>query len=212
MALKPYRTLLKRDQSEYIVNKSRFISTAAPVETEEEALRFLAEIREKYRDASHNCYAYIIGENMGIMRYSDDGEPGGTAGMPIIEVMRARQIVNSCVIVTRYFGGILLGAGGLVRAYSRSAADGIDAAGIGVMHPTARYLMDADYALLDRLLYFLKDKPVLIEDKSFSSVVTVTLLVRTADEENVIGGIVSALDGRVEPMRFEEFYMAWPAE
>ena len=88
------------------MNKSRFIGHGAPVESEEEALGFLAEMRREYQDASHNCYAYIIGTNMGIMRYNDDGEPGGTAGMPIIEVMKARGVTNAIVVVTRYFGGI----------------------------------------------------------------------------------------------------------
>ena len=105
-----YKTLLQEANDEYIVNKSRFIGSAAPVETPEQALAFLDKIRQQYKDATHNCYAYIIGKNAGIMRYSDDGEPGG---MPIIEVMKARGVVDCAVVVTRYFGGILLGAGGL---------------------------------------------------------------------------------------------------
>jgi hypothetical protein len=127
LALKPYKTLLKAADGEFIVNKSRFIGYGCPCETEEEALAFLASIRTKHKDATHNCYAYIIGPNMGIMRYSDDGEPGGTAGMPIIEVMKARGVTNCAVVVTRYFGGILLGAGGLVRAYSQGAATALNA-------------------------------------------------------------------------------------
>ena len=141
MALKPYKTLLRDAQEEFIVNKSRFIGHGRPCETEEEALAFLSEMRSKYKDATHNCYAYIIGPNMGVMRYSDDGEPGGTAGMPIIEVMKARGVTNCAVVVTRYFGGILLGAGGLVRAYSQGAAVALNACGVGMMHPTARYLV-----------------------------------------------------------------------
>ena len=135
MSLISYKTLLRRDQDEFIINKSRFIGYGCPCETEEEALAFLKQIREKHADATHNCYAYIIGANMGIMRYSDDGEPGGTAGLPIIEVMKARGVTNCCVVVTRYFGGILLGAGGLVRAYSQGSATAIKACGeIGRAH------------------------------------------------------------------------------
>ena len=111
MSIAPYKTLMKRASDSFIVNKSRFIGHGAPVESEEEALGFLAEMRREYQDASHNCYAYIIGTNMGIMRYNDDGEPGGTAGMPIIEVLKARGVTNCCVVVTRYFGGVLLGDG-----------------------------------------------------------------------------------------------------
>ncbi len=212
MSLKPYKTLMKRADDEFIVNKSRFIGHAKPVETEEEALAFLAEMREKYADATHNCYAYIIGPNMGVMRYSDDGEPGGTAGMPIIEVMKARGVTNCCVVVTRYFGGILLGAGGLVRAYTQGAVVAINAAQVGVMHPTARYLMDVSYPMLSRVEFNLKSEPVIIEDKTFADVITLTILVRCTDEDAFVKRMVEISEGRIEPIRFEEMYMAWPEE
>ena len=210
--MKPYKTLMKRAEDEFIVNKSRFIGHACPCETEEEALGFLAEMREKYKDASHNCYAYIIGANMGIMRYSDDGEPGGTAGMPIIEVLKARGVTNCCCVVTRYFGGILLGAGGLVRAYTKGAVVALDACGIGVMHPTARYLMDVPYPMLSRMEYFLQSETVEIEDKAFTDTVTLTLMVKCADEEALIKRVTDVSEGSIEPIRFEEFYRAWPEE
>lgn len=212
MALKPYKTLLKDAQDAFVVNKSRFIGHGRPCETEEAALAFLAEMRAQYKDATHNCYAYIIGPNMGIMRYSDDGEPGGTAGMPIIEVMKARGVTNAAVVVTRYFGGILLGAGGLVRAYSQGAAAALNACGVGVMHPTARYLMQIGYPLLNRMDFFLKDKPVRVEDRAFTDVVTYTLVVRTADEEAFLSRLANMSDGAVEPLRCEELYLAWPEE
>ena len=205
-----YKMLMKRGCDEFIVNKSRFIGYGAPAETEEEALAFLAEIRKKHADATHNCYAYIIGRNMGVMRYSDDGEPGGTAGMPIIEVMKNRGVVNACVVVTRYFGGVLLGAGGLVRAYTQGAVTAIDACGIGVMHPTARYMMDVPYPMLSRVEYFLKSAPVIVEDKDFSDVITLTLLVKCADEDKLLSDLTQLSEGRLEPMRFDETYMAWP--
>ena len=207
-----YKTLMKRGCDEFIVNKSRFIGYGAPAETEEEALAFLAEIRKKHADATHNCYAYIIGRNMGVMRYSDDGEPGGTAGMPIIEVMKNRGVVNACVVVTRYFGGVLLGAGGLVRAYTQGAVTAIDACGIGVMHPTARYMMDVSYAMLSRVEYFLKSAPVIVEDKDFSDVITLTLLIKCADEDKLLADLTQLSEGRLEPMRFDETYMAWPED
>ena len=212
MALKPYRTLVKAAQDEFIVNKSRFIGHGRPCETEEEALAFLSEMRSKYKDATHNCYAYIIGANMGVMRYSDDGEPGGTAGMPIIEVMKARGVTNCAVVVTRYFGGILLGAGGLVRAYSQGAAMAINACGVGVMHPTARYLMEIPYPLLNRMDYFLKDEPVQVEDKTFTDVITYTLVIRARDEEAFLARLTNMSEGTVEPLRYEEIYLAWPEE
>ena len=209
MALKPYKTFMLRSQDEFIVNKSRFIGYGCPVETEEEALKFLNEIRTKHKDATHNCYAYIIGSNMGIMRYSDDGEPGGTAGLPIIEVLKARGVTNCVVVVTRYFGGILLGAGGLVRAYSQGAAAAVNACGVGVIHPTARYIMEIPYPALGRVEYFLKSQPVIIEDKAFLDAIVMTLIVKNEDEEKFVEDIISATDGKIEPIRMEEMYLAW---
>ena len=209
MALKPYKTFMLRSQDEFIVNKSRFIGYGCPVETEEEALKFLNEIRAKHKDATHNCYAYIIGSNMGIMRYSDDGEPGGTAGLPIIEVLKARGVTNCVVVVTRYFGGILLGAGGLVRAYSQGAAAAVNACGVGVIHPTARYIMEIPYPALGRVEYFLKSQPVIVEDKAFSDAIVMTLIVKNEDEDKFVEDIISATDGKIEPIRMEEMYLAW---
>ena len=212
MALTSYKTLMKRAEDEFIINKSRFIGHGKPVETEEEALAFLSEMRETYKDASHNCYAYIIGPNMGVMRYSDDGEPGGTAGMPIIEVMKNRGVTNACVVVTRYFGGVLLGARGLVRAYTQGAAVAINACEVGVMHPTARYLMDVPYPMLSRVEYFFKSAPVSIEAKDFSDVITFTFLVKVQDEAALIESLTQLSEGKLEPMRFDEIYSAWREE
>ena len=190
--MKPYKTLISRADAEFVINKSRFIGHGKPVESEEEALAFLAEMRETYKDATHNCYAYIVGANMGVMRYSDDGEPGGTAGMPIIEVLKARGVTNCCVVVTRYFGGILLGA--------------------GVMHPTLRILVDVPYAMLSRVEFFLKSAPVLVEDKAFAEQVTLTLLVRDTDAAALEAKLIDLSEGTLEPVRFDEFYYAWKEE
>lgn len=209
MPLRPYKTLLRRASDSFIVNKSRFIGTGCPCESEEEALAFLREMRETYRDASHNCYAYVIGANSGIMRYSDDGEPGGTAGLPMMEVLRNRQVTNCAVVVTRYFGGVLLGAGGLVRAYTQGAAIALDACGVGTIHPTARYLLEVNYPALGAVDYFLKSEPVIVEDRQFTDAVTLTLLVRCQDEEGFVQRLVNATEGSVEPLRFEELYYAW---
>lgn len=204
-----YKTLRAENSAEFVINKSRFIGYGCPCETEEEALAFLARIRQKHKDATHNCYAYIIGLNSGIMRYSDDGEPGGTAGMPIIEVMKARGITNCAVVVTRYFGGVLLGAGGLVRAYSQGAAAAINACGVGTVYPTARYLIELPYPMLGRFEFFLKTEPVEIEDKQFTDVVTFTLVLKTEDEPGFIDRLTNATDGALEPLRYEEFLRPW---
>ena len=209
MTLKPYKTLLTRASDEFIINKSRFIGYGAPAASEEEALGFLADVRSAHKDASHHCYAYIIGANMGVMRYSDDGEPGGTAGMPIIEVMKARQVTNACVVVVRYFGGVLLGAGGLTRAYSQGAATAINAAGVGEVSPTRRYLMEVPYPMLGRVEYLLKSLPVIVEDKQFSDAIVMTLIVCARDDEAFLSAVTSGTDGRIEPIFMEEMYKAW---
>ena len=207
--MKPYKTLLRCADAEFIVNKSRFIGHGKPVQSEEEALAFLARMRETYKDATHNCYAYIVGANMGVMRYSDDGEPGGTAGMPIIEVLKARGVTNCCVVVTRYFGGVLLGAGGLVRAYSRGAAEAVAACGVGMMHPTLRMMVDVPYPMLNRVDFFLKSAPVVVEDKTFADIVTLTLRVRACDADALEKSLTDLSDATLEPVRFEAFHCAW---
>ena len=212
MELKPYRTLLKASSDSFIVNKSRFIGYGAPCETEEEALAFLTSIRAKHKDATHNCYAYIIGENAGIMRYNDDGEPGGTAGMPMIEVMKNRGVVNCCVVVTRYFGGILLGAGGLVRAYSHGCAIALNAAQVVRMECTRRVLLDVPYPMWDKVNYALKSLPQITEETSFGVSVSCTVLVRERDVGSVLQSLTSLTDGKIEALETDELHYPWPEE
>src|SRR5699024_4890875 len=115
---------------EIIINKSRFIGYASPVESEKSAQEFIDTIKQKHKDATHNVFAYIIGQNKNIQRYSDDGEPSGTAGIPILEMMKKEDLTDTVIVVTRYFGGIKLGAGGLVRAYIKGAKCGLESANI----------------------------------------------------------------------------------
>jgi uncharacterized YigZ family protein len=204
-----YKTLMRRDEAEYIVQKSRFIGHASPATTPEVALAFLEDVRQKHREATHNCYAYIIGQNAGIMRYSDDGEPGGTAGMPILEVMKARKVVDAAVVVTRYFGGILLGAGGLVRAYSHACALALDAAKVCEMHPTQRWMLEVAYPLWDRVLHRLGNLPAMLENTQFGTAVSFELLVKEADAPAVLEALTSLTDGRIEAMLAEEFFHPW---
>lgn len=204
-----YKTVAQYGSESFIINKSRFIGYAAPCKTEEDALGFLASIREKHKDASHNCYAYIIGQNMGVARYSDDGEPSGTAGMPIIEVIKARGVVDVCVVVTRYFGGVLLGAGGLVRAYAEGSKVALDAAQVVVMHKTNRYAFDADYASVGRLDYWLKDQPVRVNERSFGAEVTYDISVKTCDSAAFLEGLMQVSMGRMEAVLLEDGYQPW---
>lgn len=207
-----YKTVKQAARDEFTVNKSRFIGHAAPFDTEEAALAFLQQIRQEYRDATHNCYAYIIGENAGIMRFSDDGEPGGTAGMPILSVIKARGVTNVCVVATRYFGGILLGAGGLVRAYSHACALALDAAQVAVMETSQRWWIEVAYPLWDRVAHHLKGQPILVEKTEFSATVTCTLLIREKDAPAVLSLIDTWTDGQAEKLLAEELHALWPEE
>lgn len=205
-----YKTVKQAASDEFIVNKSRFIGHAAPCDTEEAALAFLRSIREKYRDASHNCYAYVIGENAGIMRYSDDGEPGGTAGLPMMEVLKQRGVVNCCVVVTRYFGGILLGAGGLVRAYTKGCAIALDAAEVSVMEMSRRCLIDVPYPLWDRVRHGLSSLPQITESTEFGASVQATLLIRQRDFDAVLQSLTQLTEGRLDALPLDECYFPWP--
>ena len=204
-----YKTLLGEGTTEYVVQKSRFYCEAVPAPTEEDALRFIRERKKRYPDATHHCYAYVIGENAGIIRYSDDGEPGGTAGLPMMEVIRSREVVNCCVVVTRYFGGILLGAGGLVRAYSHSCALALDAAGIARMTLSRKYLCSVPYPLWDRVSYLFRTLPVLLEDTSFGQDVEAAFLVRAADAQAVLSRLEQETNARAETLELEESFYPW---
>lgn len=207
----PYKTLRQSASDEFIINKSRFIGYGSPAQTEEEALAFLKGIREKHKDATHNCYAYVTGRNAGIMRYSDDGEPGGTAGLPIMEVLKAQGVVNCCVVVTRYFGGILLGAGGLVRAYTQGCVAALKASGVVVMEPSQQYLCEVGYPLWDKVQYALKSLPVQLMGSEFTTAVTFILLVREKDAQQVLDTLTRVTDGKVETLLEEESFAGWEA-
>ncbi len=207
-----YRTLLAPASDEFIVNKSRFIGYASPVRDEAGALAFLESIRRKHRDATHNCYAYTLGTNMGIMRYSDDGEPGGTAGLPMMEVIKKRLVCDCCVVVTRYFGGVLLGAGGLVRAYSHGCSIALDAAKIVVMEESEQFLCEVAYPLWDRVQHALKSLPVQLVSSEFTSAVTFSLLVRLADSDAVQQELIRLTDGRVEILSEGTEFRAWETD
>ena len=145
-----YTTVENMAEAEIVEKRSRFIATVKPVSTEEEALEFLNELRQRYWNATHNVYAYVIEEN-NIMRYSDDGEPSGTAGVPVLDILKKEGLTNLIVVVTRYFGGVLLGTGGLVHAYSKSAKAGVEAAGLIDIVLCRKITLRCEYTLLGKL-------------------------------------------------------------
>lgn len=198
-----YKTVSDGAQTVYIDKKSKFIANVKPVETEEDALEFLAQIKKQYSDASHNVYAYIIDEN-NITRYSDDGEPGGTAGMPVLDTIRKEGLVDVIVVVTRYFGGTLLGTGGLVRAYTASAKSGLTEAGIVTMTLCNTVEIKADYTLVGRIQYKISSENYILEDTTYGDYVTFKICCRIGDTERFLEDMVDLTDGRIEYSVSEE--------
>ncbi len=191
--MKPYKTVRQSSETEYIINRSRFIGRCFPAESEEAALAVLGDIRKKHWDATHNCFAYRTGS--GAARFSDDGEPGGTAGKPIMDVLLARDLTDVLCVVTRYFGGVLLGAGGLVRAYSRSASDAVSAAGVVCCVPGAVVQIPMDYSRYGALEGFIRANAE-VRDVSFGEGVVVSAAVESALLDRFKKDIVERSDGR----------------
>ena len=182
-----YRTILREATDEIIIEKSRFIAYAKPVESEEEAIAFIASIKKKHKDATHNVPAYLIGEQNEIQRYNDDGEPSGTAGVPILEMMKKEDLKNLVVVVTRYFGGIKLGTGGLVRAYTKSAKMAIDASQIIFKSKLTQLIFRVDYNLLGKIEYEIEKNNFIIYSKSYMDYVEIVLLVEDESITEIVG-------------------------
>ncbi len=207
-----YKTLKDFGEKEIIIKKSRFIGRALPVSTEEEALAFIQKIRKTYPTATHHCYAYIIGKNSGIMRYSDDGEPSGTAGIPMMEVLKMRQTVNVVVVVTRFFGGVLLGAGGLVRAYTQGCTEALNAAEIVVMEKSLKAAIDLPYGLWDKVQYEMGKEPVEVAEVDYGEQVTCYFHIRERDLKAFEKALTRWSEGTLKVEELEEAYLPWPEE
>ncbi len=172
----PYRVIIEDGEGEITEKKSRFIATVKRVESEEEAVFFIEAMKKKYWDASHNCSAFVIGKRGELMRSSDDGEPSGTAGRPMLEVLLGEGIRNAAVVVTRYFGGTLLGTGGLVRAYTQAVKAGLSGCEIGMMRPGVRMAVEVDYNSIGKILYILGGRGVEPEESVYTDIVRLVLL------------------------------------
>ena len=189
MSLRPYTTIAAPAQDEFVERRSRFIGHIAPVTTEEEAMAFLKGLRDKHYDARHNVFAFVLRD--GRSRFSDDGEPSGTAGMPILHVISAKKLCDTLITVTRYFGGILLGAGGLVRAYSRSASEAIEAAGIADIAPFTEFSMEYGYDLHSQMERAVLLSGAEITDRQFTENVKIFAVIRSDEYEKLCGELKS---------------------
>lgn len=203
-----YKTVHEFGQDEVIIEKSTFIGYAKPVKTEEEAVEFINEIKKKHKDARHNVWAYTIGQNMNIQRYSDDGEPQGTAGIPTLEVIKKEDLRDVAVVVTRYFGGIKLGAGGLVRAYTKGAKIGLEAAKIieKVMFQEVRVRID--YNQLGRVQNEIMNMNYIIKDTIYADNVEIVVYSRLEDVEKLVSRMTDITSATAECILGEEFYLS----
>lgn len=191
-----YQILYRGGQGELVEKKSRFIATTRPVETEEEAIAFIEEMKKKYWDANHNCSAYVIGERGQIQRCSDDGEPGQTAGRPMLDVLLGEGIRNICVVVTRYFGGTLLGTGGLVRAYSGAVQEGLRHSTVLEKHLGSRIEITTDYNGIGKIQYVAAQMGLATLDTAYTDKVVVTLMVPAAQVQELTHQVTEKTNGK----------------
>ena len=193
-------------ETQKIIEKSRFITTSGHISCEEEAKDFIADIRRKYPDATHNCYAYIA-DNLGnFPRFSDDGEPSGTAGMPILEVIKNKKLYETAVVVTRYFGGIKLGAGGLVRAYSGSAAENLEQAEKVLYDTCSQSEYCVDYSAVDTVMRYCAENCASLLNTLYNDGVVFIIAVKKADEEKFNSGLINRLNGKVKINKNKEYF------
>ncbi|QDY86035.1 YigZ family protein [Paenibacillus polymyxa] len=204
--LEQYRTVRGAGNKEIVIRKSRFIGHIQPVETEEEAVAFIERIKKEHWNATHNCSAYMIGERDEIQKQSDDGEPSGTAGKPILEVIRNQKLKNVAIVVTRYFGGIMLGAGGLIRAYSDGAVAAIEAgdAITRVLH--REVFVELDYTWLGKVENELRNRSIRTGETMFTDKVTLTCLPLASDAESFCNWITDLTQGQSLVSEGEQLY------
>lgn len=201
-----YKTVLKDGTAEIVEKKSRFIASVKPVATEAEALEFVSQVKAKYRDARHNVYAYVVAEN-NISRFTDDGEPSGTAGAPVLDVILKEGLTNVAIVVTRYFGGTLLGTGGLVRAYGKSAKDGVMDAKICEKIYCHEVLIKTPYDLLGKIQYIIANGDYIQGETEYGTDVETTVFVKFDLIDRFLNEVKEVTNATVSPEIVGEMYI-----
>ena len=205
--LKKYKSLRKVDEKEIIIEKSSFIGTAKAVADEEGALEFIREVKKRHYEATHNVYAYILGDDNNIQRFSDDGEPSGTAGVPVLEVLKKNDLRNVCAVVTRYFGGIKLGKGGLVRAYSKGASAALEASEVIWRTLYKVVAVKVDYTLLGMMQNQLKLDGYALRNINYADNVVFEVYVENNQTEDFLAKVTDWCNARVETQIIDEEYL-----
>lgn len=193
-----YRTIKGYGEDEIIINKSKFIGYSSPINNEEEALEFIEKIKTKHRDATHNVYAYVLGEESNVQRFSDDGEPSGTAGIPVLEVIKKEDLRNLVVVVTRYFGGIKLGGGGLIRAYTKGAKIALDAGVLVDMTLHSNIKINIPYTLLGKVENFLITNGLKAEEINYKDDVEIFLYIIDSESKKFEEDMLNLTNGTVK--------------
>ncbi len=203
-----YNTVYSGGSGEFIEKKSRFIGEVFPVETEEEAIQYIEEVKKRYWDARHHCFAYVINGNQITERFSDDGEPSGTAGKPILDVIKGDRLKNVLIVVTRYFGGTLLGTGGLVRAYTTAAREGINHSTIISKMLGVKLKIGTDYTGLGKLQYLFAQKSIPILETVYAEDVFITIIVPITEERIIVQEITESTNAKSTIEKVEECWFA----
>ncbi len=202
-----YRTLAKKSSEEMIINKSRFIGYSAPVASEEEAISFIDKIKEINKDATHNVYAYVYGRESNIQRFNDDGEPSGTGGIPILEVIKKEDLRNVVVVVTRYFGGVKLGGGGLIRAYTRSAKSAIDKSIIVENKLFNKLFIKTSYSSYGKIENYFSEDGYNFESIDFLEDVEILIYIQVEKTDRVISDLMNITSGELEYELLGDLYL-----
>ena len=202
-----YRTIARRGADEFIVNKSRFIGYAAPVTTEDQALEFIQEIKTKHKDATHNVSAYVLGLDSNIQRFNDDGEPSGTAGIPALEVLKKEDLRNTVVVITRYFGGIKLGGGGLIRAYTKGAKIAIEASVMVTMEKFSLLRMAISYTAYGKVENYFMENGYVPEKVDYLQNVNIEMYVKNEHLDRFLGDMLDMTSGDLDHTIVEEKYL-----
>lgn len=206
--LEEYKTIYEGGQGEIVEKKSRFLAEVRLVKSEEEALKFIEEKKKQYWDATHNCYAYVIGERKELMRCSDDGEPQGTAGKPMLDVLLGEDLYNTAVVVTRYFGGTLLGTGGLVRAYSKAVQEGLKESRVITKYHGILTEIGIDYTGVGKLQYLFAKNQIPIIDSQYAEDVKMQILIPAKEEGMIKKAVTEATNARATVTDIKELYFA----
>lgn len=208
MMLLKYKTIYEGGQDQLVEKKSRFIAEVVPVHDEEEAVAFVERVKKEHWSATHNCFAYVIGDRYQIQRCSDDGEPSGTAGKPMLDVLMGEELYNTAVVVTRYFGGTLLGTGGLVRAYAGAVKAGLAASTIITKILGRKLTINTDYTGLGKIQYILGERGITIMDSEYTEHVCIKVLIPNDQTETIWQEITEGTNGRADMQWGAECYFA----